>query len=43
MKSPMPKYILIVIIVALIAIFVAPKIMEITNDNLNDVENRAND
>lgn len=43
MKSPMPKYILIAIIVALLAIFVAPKVMEIANDNLDDVENRANE
>lgn len=41
MKSPTPKYILIIIIVALIAIFVAPKVLEITNSNLNDVEDRA--
>ena len=43
MKNPMPKYILIVIIVALIAIFVAPKVAEIANDNLDDVEDRASD
>ena len=43
MKSPTPKYILIIIIVALIAIFVAPKVMEIANDNLDDVEERANE
>jgi hypothetical protein len=41
MKSPAPKYILIVIIVALLVIFVAPKIYEIYQDNLKDTENRA--
>ena len=41
MKSPMPKYILIVIIIALIVIVVAPKVVEIANDNIDDVENRA--
>ncbi len=43
MKNPMPKYILIVILIALIAIFVVPKVIEIANDNLDDVENRADE
>ncbi len=41
MKNPMPKFILIVVIVALLLIFVAPKIYDIYKDNLNDTENRA--
>jgi len=43
MKNPMPKYILIAIIVILIVIVVAPKVAEIVNDNINDVEQRANE
>ncbi len=41
MKNPMPKFILIVIIVALLVIFVAPRIYEIYNNNLDDTEERA--
>ncbi len=41
MKNPTPKYILIAIIVILLAIFVAPKIYEIYQDNLNDTSDRA--
>lgn len=41
MKNPTPKYILIAIIVILLAIFVAPKVYEIYNNNLHDTENRA--
>ncbi len=41
MKSPMPKFILIAVIVALLVIFVAPKVYEIYQDNLGDTENRA--
>lgn len=41
MKSPMPKYILIAVVVAILVIFVAPKVYEIYQDNLNDTENRA--
>ncbi len=43
MKNPMPKYILIAVIVILLAIFVAPKIYEIYRDNLNDTTDRAED
>ncbi len=42
LKSPWPKAILIVIIVALLVIFVAPKIIEIYNDNLRSTNSRAN-
>lgn len=42
MKNPLPKVILIIIIIALIAIFVAPKVYEIVKDNINDTSNRAN-
>ncbi len=41
MKSPWPKRILIILIVGLILYFVAPKIVEIYNDNLHDNEQRA--
>ncbi len=41
MKNPMPKFILIVVIIVLLVIFVAPKIFEIADNNLDDVEDRA--
>ena len=41
MKNPMPGYILIAVIIALLVIFVAPKVFEIADDNLDDVEDRA--
>ena len=41
MKSPTPKYILIIVIIAIISFFIAPKVFEIANDNLEDVEERA--
>lgn len=41
MKSPWPKVILIVIIVAILVIFVAPRVVEIYNDNLDDTNERA--
>ncbi len=41
MKNPMPMYIFIVIIIVLLIIFVAPKIVDIYQDNLEDTENRA--
>lgn len=41
MKNPTPKYILIIVIIAIIAFFIAPKVLEIANDNLEDVEERA--
>lgn len=43
MKNPMPKYILIAVIIALILIFIVPEVTKIINANLNDVENRANE
>lgn len=43
MKNPMPKYILIAIIVILLAVVVAPKIYEIYRDNVNDTTERAED
>lgn len=42
MKSPVLKYILIIIIVALLLIFVAPKVVDIYNDNLDETNERAN-
>lgn len=42
MKNPLPKIILIVAIIALLAIFVAPKVYDIFKDNINDVGNRSN-
>jgi hypothetical protein len=42
MKSPWGRYILIIAIIALLVIYVAPKIVEIYNDNLHDTEERAN-
>lgn len=41
MKSPWPKVILIILIVALLLIYVAPKVVDIYNDNLNDMDQRA--
>ena len=42
MKSPIWTYLLIILIVGVIAYFIAPKIVEIYNDNLHDTEKRAN-
>lgn len=42
MKSPFLKYVLIVVIIALLVIFVAPKIIEIYNDNVDEISERAN-
>lgn len=42
MKNPLPKVLLIIAIIAVLAIFVAPKVYEIFKDNINDVGNRAN-
>lgn len=42
MKNPLPKIILIIAIIALLAIFVAPKVFDIFKDNINDVGRRAN-
>ncbi len=41
MKSPWPKLLLIIAIVALLLIFVAPKIVDIYNDNLDETNERA--
>ncbi len=42
MNYPLPKVLLIIAIIAVLAIFVAPKVYEIFKDNINDVGNRAN-
>ena len=42
MKNPLPKIILIAAIIAVLAIFVAPKVYDIFKDNINDVGNRSN-
>ena len=42
LKSPWPKIIFIILIVALLVIFVAPKVIDIYNDNLHDTNDRAN-
>lgn len=41
MKSPIWTYLLIILIVGVIVYFVAPKVVEIYNDNLHDTEERA--
>lgn len=41
MKNPLPKIILIAIIIAVLAIFVAPKVYDIFKDNINDVSRRS--
>ena len=41
MKSPLPKFILIVVIIALLVIFVAPVVLEIIRDARSDTEERA--
>ena len=41
MKSPWPKRILILAIVAALLYFVAPKLVDIYNDNLRQTSNRA--
>lgn len=41
MKSPLPRLLLIIAIVALLVIFVAPKIIDIYNDNLEETNERA--
>ena len=42
LKNPWPKVFLIIIIVILLIIFVAPKVIEIFNDNIDDTSERAN-
>ena len=41
MKNPLPKIILIAAIIAVLAIFVAPKVYDIFKDNINDVSRRS--
>ena len=41
MKNPLPKIILIAVIIAVLAIFVAPKVYDIFKDNINDVSRRS--
>lgn len=43
MKSPLPKYLLIIVVVALLVFLVAPKLYEIYNDNLDETNERANE
>lgn len=42
LKSPVLKYILLIVIIALLLIFVVPKVVDIYNDNLEDTNERAN-
>jgi len=42
MKNPLPKVILIIVIITLLAIFVAPKVYDIVKDNINETGDRAN-
>lgn len=42
MKSPLPKFLLIIAVVALLVFLVAPKLVEIYNDNLDETNERAN-
>ncbi len=41
MKSPWPKIIVIIILIGALLYFVAPKLVDIYNDNLNDTNDRA--
>lgn len=43
MKSPLPKFFLIVAIIAALVYFVVPKVIEIYNDNLDEMNERNND
>ncbi len=43
MKNPMPKYILLIVLALIIAFILAPKIIDIYNDNVNDTSQRAED
>lgn len=42
MKSPLPKLLLIIVVVAILVFLVAPKLYEIYNNNLDDTNERAN-
>lgn len=42
MQSPFLKYVLIVIVILLLVIFVAPKVIEIYNNNVDETSERAN-
>ena len=41
LKSPLPKILLILAIVGILVVFVAPKVLDIYNDNLKQTDNRA--
>ena len=41
LKSPFLKYVIIIAIVAAIVYFIAHKVIDIYNDNVDDTENRA--
>ena len=41
MKNPLPKVILIIVIIALLLIFVAPKVFEIFKENIDGVSRKA--
>lgn len=41
MKSPWPKIFLIIVIVALLVIFVAPEVVDIFKDNIDETGERA--
>jgi hypothetical protein len=42
LKSPFFKYVIIIAIIAALVYFVAPKVIEIYNNNVDDTESRAN-
>ena len=41
MKSPLGLYILIIVIIGVLVYFIAPKVVEIYNDNVNETVERA--
>ena len=41
LKSPFFKYVLIIALIAALVYFVAPKVIEIYNNNVDDTERRA--
>ena len=41
LHSPWPKILLILAIVGILVVFVAPKVIDIYNDNLKQTDNRA--
>lgn len=42
MKSPVPKFLLILLVIGILVFLVGPKLYEIYNDNLDDTNERAN-